>query len=404
MKYTTQEIFDAFFIYGNYSATAKNLGIDPRTVRNHVNRYHEENSVVSTEAHRTGIPLDRVSHYWLKTKNEVGDDVSVFVKNHFDALEYDELRERLVKDMIAYSPKVSKIPRDPNTYVGDFTHKKKSLLVIDPADVHIGKRSVTDETGNEYNMDIAVSRAVHGSKRLMIQAEPFGIDHIVIVVGNDVVHIDNDRRTTTAGTPQDTDGQWWEMFENARRMYIQIVEAAKEYADVTLVYVPSNHDKIMGFGIMDSLYSWYHNDENVIVSNYGKSVRHRKYIKYGKNLIGLTHGDGAKNRDLTSLMQFEAKEDWGSCDFAYWYVHHLHHKYRIVNGIQVEKDYNGVTVIGPEGTNINRQKDSAEVECIRSPSGADAWSSKKGFGNMAAIEGFIHHYDLGQVARLTSYC
>lgn len=404
MKYDTQEIFDAYNIYGSYSKTAKNLGIDPRTVRKHVESFHEQNSFVSAEAHRTGIPFNKISHYWLKTKNEEGDDVSVFVKNQSDVMEYEELRDKLVEDMLAFSPRVDKISRELYTEENGSFQLKKNLLILDPADIHIGKLAVKDETGDDsYNIDIAIGRVYYGVRDLLTKAKLFGISNIVIVVGNDILHTDNTKRTTTGGTPQDTDGQWWQAFEAAREMYVTIIEIAKEVADVTLVFAPSNHDFTLGFGLMDSLYSWYHNDANVTVTNYGKSMRHRKYIQFGNNLIGISHGDGAKNKDLTSLMQYEAKEYWSDSEYAYWYVHHMHHKYRIVNGLQVEKDYNGVTVIGPERLNV-KQKDSVEIECIRTPSTPDSWHAKKGFMNMAAIEAFIHDPEFGQRARLTSFC
>ena len=235
------------------------------------------------------------------------------------------------------------------------------------------------------------------------QAKKFGIEEIVIVVGNDILHVDTPRRTTTSGTPQDTDGQWWSAFEAARKLYVSIIEKAKTIAHVTLVFCPSNHDFMLGFGLVDSLYSWYRNDLNVTVSNYGKSMRHRKYIQYGNNLIGVTHGDGAKNKDLASLMQYEARSEWAQTKFSYWYVHHMHHKYRTVNGQEIEKDHTGVTVVKSAGSLIDPDQNTT-IECIRSPSPADGWHSRNGYVNTAAIEAFIHHPTNGQIARLTSYC
>lgn len=397
MKYTTEEIFNNFNKYGTYAATATALGIDARTVRRHVQNHHESASFMASESTRTGVPVSRVSHYWLKTRNEAGDDVSLFVKNAQEAMEFDELRDKLVKELIKYSPHVPPIERV------EYPFERDNLLVIDPTDIHMGKAANPIETGgDEYNMDIAYKRVMIGVKDIITKARPFGIEHIAIIIGNDILHIDNGRRTTTGGTPQDTVGQWWEMFERARELYVRVIEEAKREANVTLIYCPSNHDTHLGFGLMDSLYSWYYNDANVTVSDYGKSQRHRKYIQYGVNLIGFTHGDGAKNKDLTSLMQYDAREAWAESKFAYWYVHHMHHKYRIQNGVEVEKDHNGVTVIG--NYHHKPQKEAVTIECIRTPSPPDAWHAKAGYVNDTAIEGFIHNLYRGQVARLTSYC
>lgn len=397
MKYNSQEILEVFNSQGNqnYSKTAGILGIDYRTVKRHVNQYHEENSFAAQQSTRTGIPFNKVSHYWLKTKNEDGDDVSMFVKNHQDMIEYEELRDKLIEDLKQYAPTPTPIVRDKPAV-------NQHLLVIDPADIHIGKLAITEETGdNQYDIDIAMQRVIDGVDDILNKAKPFGIEHIVLVVGNDVLHIDTPRRTTTSGTPQDTDGQWWEMFIAARNLYVSIIDRAKQLANVTIVYCPSNHDYQMGFALTDSLYSWYRNDMNVIVSNYGKSINHRKYIMYGTNLLGFTHGDGAKNKDLGALMQHEAREWWAESKYAYWYVHHMHHKYRTFNNVTVEKDHIGFTIIGGYG---DVDRNNTIIECVRSPSPADSWHSRNGYISTQAIEGFIHHFENGQVARLTSYC
>lgn len=392
----TKEIFELYQELGSYTAAAKIVGCDPRTVKRHVNKWHEHNSFAAQEATRTGIPFGKVSHYWLKTKNEEGDDVSMFVKNKHEVMEYEEIRDALIKDLQDFAPVVAPIKYEDSI-------NSEHLLVIDPADIHLGKLALTEETGvPEYNTDIAFNRVVSGVMDILVKAKPFGIKNIVIVAGNDILHIDNQRRTTTNGTPQDTDGQWWGMFETARNLYVNIIEMAKTIAPVTLVFCPSNHDRALGFGITDSLYSWYRNDANVMISNYGKSMRHRKYIRFGNNLLGFTHGDGAKSKDLTSLMQYEARDDWAQVKYSYWYVHHLHHKFRLVNNVEIEKDHTGVTVIGNYG--VFDPQMTTSVECIRSPSEADSWHSINGYVNQCAIEAFIHDPIFGQVCRLTSYC
>lgn len=399
-KYSNEDSLKIFELYnklGSYSAVAQQLGIDRRTVKRHVNSVHDENSVLVKEATRTGIPLDRVSHYWLKTKNEQGDDVSIFVRNKAEIMEYEEIRDNLINDLKAYAPNPT-----PKVYP-PLPESKQHLLVLDPADIHIGKLALTEETGSrDYNINVAIQRVLNGTTDILARAQSFGVHHIVIIVGNDVLHIDTTTRTTTGGTPQDTDGQWWSMFTAARDMYIEVINRAKEIADVTIVFCPSNHDYKLGFALTDVIYAWYRNDPNVNVSDYAKSPRHRKYIRYGSNLIGVTHGDGAKNKDLPSLMQYEAREDWAQTRYCYWYVHHMHHKYRTVNSIELEKDYSGVTILSSGVNDIDSVK-NISIECIRTPSEPDGWHAKNGYINQTAIEGFLHHVRNGQVARLTSY-
>jgi hypothetical protein len=70
------------------------------------------------------------------------------------------------------------------------------------------------------------------------------------------------------------------------------------------------------------------------------SIAHRKGFQYGKNLIGTTHGDGAKHQDLPLLMATEFPLEWSQTKHRYVYTHHVHHK--------TSKDYIGVTVESSE--------------------------------------------------------
>ena len=202
------------------------------------------------------------------------------------------------------------------------------------------------------------------------------------MIGNDILHIDNVYNQTTKGTPQDTDGKWWEHYEIALDLYVKCVEMCRKVAPVDCVHNMSNHDYQSGFHLAHSLKAWFRNTKDVTVD---AGVAYRKFYVYGKNLIGTEHGDGAKLADLPLLMANENPTDWATCPFRYWYVHHIHHKVKMK--WQDAKDYIGVT-----------------VEYLRSPSGADSWHHRKGYcGAYKAVEGYLHHKEKGQVARLTYY-
>ena len=155
---------------------------------------------------------------------------------------------------------------------------------------------------------------------------------------------------------------------------MDVIEHLLGVADVHFVYNPSNHDYTNGFFLADVIQSWFRKCPNI---KFDCSISHRKYLQYHKNLIGTTHGDGAKAQDLPLLMAQESPKYWSSTKHRYVYTHHVHHK--------VSKDYIGVT-----------------VESLRSPSGTDSWHHRNGYQHAPkAVEGFIHHPQHGQVARLT---
>ena len=256
------------------------------------------------------------------------------------------------------------------------------LLVINPADIHIGKYANHIETGDGYNVEIACERVLEGLQGLIDKSQGFEVDRVLFCIGNDILHIDNVYNTTTAGTNQDVDGKWWEHFEIALALYVKCVEILREIAPVDVVHSMSNHDYQSGFHLAHALKSWFRNDSEV---TFDISVAHRKYYQYGKNLIGLEHGDGAKMANLPLTMAQERPLLWSETTHRYWYLHHLHHK--VKHKWLDAKDFIGVT-----------------VEYMRSPSGTDSWHSRKGYvGVPRAVEGFLHEKNSGQVARLVHY-
>lgn len=321
-----------------------------------------EHSGLSNHCEERGIDIETVSMYWDKTK-----EYSVAVRLDKSQKTYENLRDAIVEAMDNHSPNYKKIVYPE--------YNDGHLLVIDPADVHIGKLATAFETGEDYNSNIAVQRVHDGVNGILNKVKGFNIDQILLVIGNDILHIDTPKRTTTSGTPQDTDGMWYENFLLAKKLYVEVIEKLRLIAKVHITYNPSNHDYTNGFFLADAIQSWFRLDESI---SFDCSINHRKYYRYFDNLIGTTHGDGAKIGDLGLLMAEEAKQHWGETKHRYVYTHHVHHK--------TSKDFIGVT-----------------VESLRSPSGGDSWHHRNGYVHAPkAIEGFLHSKIHGQIARITN--
>ncbi len=330
------------------------------TVKQH---FLKHKSRIDAYCENAGVPTGNVKHGWVKTK-----DTSLFFTNpdYEGAVDYDKVRDKLIADLKQYAPKYPKLKRTKSS--------DGHLLVIDPADVHIGKLCEAFETGEDYNTNIAVQRVKEGVQGIIDKSRGYNIDQILFIGGNDILHIDSPTRTTTSGTPQDTDGMWYSNFLKAKQVYIDVIEMLIPLADVHFTFNPSNHDYQSGFFLADVIQSWFRKNKNI---TFDCSIAHRKYFQYGENVIGTTHGDGAKMNDLPLLMAVEAKEYWATTKHRYVYTHHVHHK--------TSKDFQGVT-----------------IESLRSPSGTDSWHHRNGYQHAPkAIEGFLHHKHHGQVARFT---
>lgn len=326
-------------------------------------RLAEAHPFLKEQCDEQGLAIENVDRFWNKT--ESASILTVIPKEDIGKSWEEKLREH-VEYTKQYAPSYPTIDRTP--------YPDGHLLVVSPTDIHIGKLASAFETGEDYNNQIAVQRALEGVRGIIKKAQGFNIDKVLFVIGNDILHIDTPKRLTTGGTPQDTDGMWYDNYLIAKRLYIEIIEMLLTVADVHIQYDPSNHDYTNGFFLADTITSWFGRCENV---TFDTDIKHRKYFSYFKNLIGTTHGDGAKTADLPLLMAHEEPVNWGICKHRYFYTGHLHHK--------VSKDYMSVC-----------------VETLRSPSSADSWHSRNGYQYApVAIEGFVHSKEHGQICRLT---
>ena len=332
-------------------------------------------SIVDESMHRNNLnPNDNWKLSWVKDK-VTGTSTLVVNPDYKNAesVDYEQIRTEMIDEMKRLSPKVDRYKRKKN--------KDPHCLVLDIADLHIGKLATKDGANDTYNVDMAIDRAIRGSMDLIDKSQPYNIDKIFFIIGNDVLHIDNAKtRTTTSGTPQDTDGMWYDNFKIARGVYCHIINMLSSIADVEVIHCPSNHDYMTGFMLADAVQCYFHNNKNII---FNVDNNHRKYTSYGKNMMMFSHGDGCKIDQIPYLSAHESSKIWYETKYRYGYLHHIHHKdyFKFRSG----KDYIGMT-----------------VEYLRSPSGTDRWHADNGYtGSKVALEAFIHHPENGQVCRLT---
>lgn len=357
---------------GFISECMEKFGCSRRAVRNarekiQVERKLKADNVGIIEAMQgAGVQPEHSPDMWLKTK-----EASIRVKNPFYVPkvvdDFKTLGETLIQD----------IRDNAKVFKGiDYKPTKEPLLsVISPADVHIGKLASKFETGEDYNSDIAVQRVELGLKALIYKQKGIGVEKILLLIGNDILHIDNPKRTTTAGTPQDTCGMWYDNFVIAKRLYFDVIMELRELAPVHVQFNPSNHDFMSGFHLSQVVEAMFSNCEDV---TFECDMRHRKYFKFGVNLIGSTHGDGAKIDDLAILMAEESPE-WSATKLRYFYIHHFHHKF-------------------------SKDKMSVQIEALRTVSGTDGWHHREGHQHAPkAMECFLHDKRFGQIDRMIHY-
>lgn len=201
-------------------------------------------------------------------------------------------------------------PVKPKQYKPD-----AEILEITLADMHKGSRSpYVDGKDVEDKFEFTINDIIErcGKRKF---------SKIYMVLGGDNSHFDTKKRTTTAGTQVETNGQTAsEIFSDLLSMYYWGIDKLRQIAPVEVVCLPGNHDWIVSLLIAMTIQTYYKDCDNVIVDT---DQRPRKWRMMGCSLVGWMHGDMPKTNASGWLMT-EAREEWGDTKFAEVHSFHYH--------------------------------------------------------------------------------
>lgn len=256
-------------------------------------------------------------------------------------------------------------------YITESSEEKDKMLLIGVADLHYGLLA-KENLSEEYNMKIAEERFDKVIDDVIIRKQDdTSIEKVVLLVGNDFLSADNVQGTTSRHfTQQDQETNWYEIIESATEMLIKEVEKLqKAFPKVVVMNVKGNHDEMSTFGIMQTLNAYYKNNEQVKIDT---SCKFRQYIRYGINLIGLSHNE--RVQDVSKIMAAETGTDFGECKYKMFLMGHLHTRKEIGD------DY---------GVDIRR---------LPSVVGASAWTASQGYcGTNKMSQTFVFDKNKGLV-------
>ena len=313
-----------------------------------------------------GVNLDfwDVKGFRASTWQDFNGDTKYAVRATFDQSKgaRDKVREEFIEASKKHAPKYKavKYPKAGN--------KTRVAYEVNLPDLHLGKLGWGKEVGHSYDVNIAKAIFAEAVDKLLEYSNNFHVDKIIFPIGNDLLNSDGLNMTTTKGTPQHDDVRWQRSFTLCREMLVQVIDRLRQVAPVEVIVVPGNHDYERMFYIGDAIYSWYHNCKEVTVNN---DPSPRKYVTYGVNLIGLTHGSAEKQADLPLIMASERPELWAKAKHTEWHIGHLH-KQKSMNWVDIDERFGTV------------------VRILPSLSGTDSWHHEKGYvGNTRAAQAYV---------------
>jgi hypothetical protein len=360
---------EAYIEHGTQKKAAKALGCDKR-------RLQESISAIRKHARKQGFevggdPFQPIPGHFVKGESAlVGSDGVTRMKwvktDTAKELQLDELRKSIQATFESYKG-LSPTIEQPE-------HTNDELLCILPiGDQHVGVLSWFDETGHNYDLDIA-QREFNIAVERVIDSAPNAETCIIMDMGDFLHAQDNKNQTPYSGNTLDCDGRSMKRKRVALNMLIHAIHyACNKFKKVLVRNVLGNHSPEGEQMIALALELFFHNNDQVTVDS---SSNKFWYHKFGKNLFGAHHGDKIKKNELPLIMATDAAKWWGETEYRYFLIGHIHH--------ETVKEYQGCS-----------------VESFNTLASGDAWHHASGYRARQNMKMITYHKDYGEIERST---
>ena len=241
------------------------------------------------------------------------------------------------------------------------------LAVIPLGDPHVGLHCWGEEVGEDFDLKIAAAN-MRTAICDLLRASPAAAECLIINLG-DYFHADSSANTTSKGTPVDVDGRRVKVVRVGLDIFIEMIDQALlKYPIVRVICVTGNHDADSSKMLSLMLEKFYSREPRVIIET--APTKHHRY-RFGKVLIGTTHGDTGKDVDLGMIMANDWKADWSKAEYYHWYKGHVHH--------DSLKEFTGGVI----------------VETFQTLAPADAWHSAMQYRSGRSLKLDIWHREWG---------
>lgn len=365
---TQRKYIDAINEHKSARAAARALGVNFSTVNDGLRAVKRKAAMfgMSPEHDMTKtVPepfvVKGVSTYY----NKEGKPSAQWVKSALDG----EKREQMIREAVAA---LSEECRGLSPLIAAPARTMDDLLAVYPlGDPHFGMYAWSKEAGEDFDLDIARALTLGAVDRL-VQAAPAAKVAILLPLG-DVFHMDDQSNQTPAHRHQlDADGRFVKVLQVGIQTFRHaVLRCLEKHERVIVRFVSGNHDPHAVWALAFSIAAYFDNEPRVTVD---LSPAAHWFYRFGSVLIGSTHGDKNKHRDLLGVMATDRAEDWGQTKHRYFYTGHVHN--------QVVTELPGLV-----------------CESFRTLAAKDAYAAGAGYRAGRDMRCIVHHKDHGEIER-----
>ena len=181
------------------------------------------------------------------------------------------------------------------------------------ADLHFGMYAWKEETGNDYDTEIA-AKTLSDAFTSILTRSPKTDTGIILNLG-DFFHSDNDeQRTRRSGNKLDVDTRYARVQREGVSLLRRIVDMAKTRHKLVIVKnLPGNHDPYGALALTTAMAMHYESDPGVVVDTCADPLW---TYTFGRTLLAAAHGDMVKPQELAGAIAGGHNEEWGTCGMA----------------------------------------------------------------------------------------
>lgn len=361
------EYIEAIEQHGSARKAAKALGLAKSAVtdamarlRAHAARqgYSPDHDMVRIVP--DGFKLKGVSTYYDKDGKPAGQWVKSSIDQDRTSEILREFAAGLAEEVRGLAP-ITKAPKRAD----------EDLMCVYPmGDPHFGMHAWWQDAGEDFDLKKAEALTCGAVDRLVASA-PAAHTAILLNLG-DMFHADNQKNQSQSGHQLDVDGRWSKVQRVGLQAMIYCARRLLEKHQKVIVRINrGNHDGHSSYALSLMLSCYFHNEPRIEID---LSPGAMWYYRFGKVLIGSTHGDTIKGPDMIPVMAADRAADWGATAHRYVYVGHVHH--------QDVKEYRG-----------------GVVEYFRTLAARDAWHAGQGYRAGRDMRLIVMHKEHGEVER-----
>lgn len=324
------------------------------------------------KAERDGTPIEEViGRTTLYRAKEGEETVLTWVKTRVERQRHDWL-QTLKEAFGEPEPCVQLLERAFDSAV---------LCNVFPiADLHFGMYAWKEETGDDYDTQIA-NKTLTDAMGNLLGRMPKADVALVLNLG-DYFHSDNDEnRTRRSGNKVDVDTRVARVQREGIKLLRTVTNMALQRHSVVIVKnIPGNHDPYGTIALTNAMAMAYEGNGRVLVDTSADPIW---VHKFGRTLLAAAHGDMVKPRDLPGTIASTHSKEWGETEWRYGYLGHVHQLRRR------KRDDDAQECGG------------MEVEVFRTLAPKDSYLSSMGYTSRRSLVGITHHYSEGEIDRKT---